>query len=126
MKLELIHEDNRGSINIIKGDELTYPEITVFKTKQGYARGGCIHRKSEEYATVIEGRITYVTPKGYFHLYAGDNFIIPKGTPHYFLSNTDSIVLEWGATEEEKKEKHLHYREIVDEINSRQLASDML
>jgi hypothetical protein len=46
---------------------------------------------------------------------------IPKGTPHYFISWGYSLVLEWGATIEEKGEKHLEFRQIVDRINDSQL-----
>jgi mannose-6-phosphate isomerase-like protein (cupin superfamily) len=118
MNLNKIHEDNRGSINILDG-LYKYPEVTVFQTNAGFARGGCIHNENDEYCVVIEGEILYSigdlnNPK---KLKVGESVIIPKSTPHYFLSLTNSTVLEWGATPEEKKVKHPFYRQIVEYIN---------
>lgn len=125
MKLKQIHKDFRGTIDIINGLD-KYPEVTVFKTKAEHARGGCIHKDNEEFVCVIEGIIEYYSGEERRRLFPGDSFHIPKNTPHYFISMTDSTVLEWGATEEEKQEKHDKFRRIVDEINSRKLASSML
>lgn len=94
-----------------------YPEVTIFHTRQGMARGGCIHHKSDEHTCVISGLVEYVMGECRFILEAGDSMVIPAGTPHYFLSLSDSVVLEWGATPEEKKEKHPEFRAIVEEIN---------
>jgi len=116
MLLEKIHSDKRGSISIMTGLQ-SYPEVTVFKTKAGHARGGCIHRLSKEFVCVIEGIISYTTPDNVVVLKAGESYAIEKETPHYFKSVTDSVVLEWGATVEEKKEKDPIFRVIVDNIN---------
>jgi len=116
MLLEKIHSDDRGSISIMTGLQ-SYPEVTVFQTKAGHARGGCIHRLSKEFVCVIEGIISYVTPDDISVLTAGESYVIEKETPHYFVSVTDSVVLEWGATVEEKKEKDPLFRAIVDKIN---------
>ena len=51
-------------------------------------------------------------------LRVGDALKIPKGTPHYFIAIEDSTVAEWGATPEEKVEKHLETRKIVDRVVS--------
>ena len=41
LKLELLHQDERGEIYLITGDSLKeHQEITLFKTNKGYARGG--------------------------------------------------------------------------------------
>lgn len=122
MNLELIHEDFRGRINRLVEGFKSFSEVTIFETKAGFCRGGCIHRLSDESVTVLEGEIVYVTPEGYFTLGRGENFQIPKNTPHYFLSKTDSVVLEWGPKEEEKKEKHADFRQIVDNINHERLT----
>ena len=123
MKLTKIHSDSRGEINILEGLS-KYPEVTIFKTKKDHARGGCIHNVSDEYNVVIEGIIEYIfdfgSHKEVKKLFPGDTIFIPKGTPHYFISLMDSIVLEWGATLEEKKEKHLKTRAVVDKINKEQ------
>jgi dTDP-4-dehydrorhamnose 3,5-epimerase-like enzyme len=134
MKLELVQNDNRGSIEIITG-LLQFPEATIFKTKAGYARGGCVHNIHDEYICVLEGEVEYITEHlttmsgNIVHktiLKTGGVGFIPKGTPHYFISLTDSTVIEWGADIVEKKEKHPVFRKIVDEINGKKLASEML
>lgn len=117
MKLDSIHQDDRGSIHVIKDDDLGHPEVTIFTTGAGYARGGCIHHKSDEYCTVISGEVKYVIGDEKHILTDGMSVIIPRGTPHYFISWGYSVVMEWGATPEEKKEKHPEFRRIVDEIN---------
>ena len=117
MKLSTIHEDNRGSINLLLDDLRCYDEVTVFKTNRGYARGGCIHKLNDEFCVVIEGMILYQIGIKEELLYPGDSIVIPKKTPHYFESLTDSVVLEWGATPAEKKEKHTAFRRKVDKIN---------
>ena len=129
MKLDSIQNDNRGEILLLTGLS-NYPECTVFKTKRGYARGGCVHNINDEFVVVIEGSIEYFcyTPRGMSRtsMYSGDRIKVIHGTPHYFISHTDSVVLEWGATPSEKQHKHEDFRKIVDEHNSKQLASEML
>lgn len=117
MKLNTIHQDSRGSISLVEGNELDYPEVTIFHTKDGFARGGCVHNFNNEYVCVISGLVDYVVGNSRFLLRDGDLTVIPAGIPHYFVSLTDSVVLEWGATPEEKKEKHPEFRAIVDKIN---------
>ena len=48
------------------------------------------------------------------------NGFIPRNTPHYFIALEDSIILEWGATPEEKINKHKEFRKMVDDINDGQ------
>lgn len=118
MELKKIHADDRGEIYILTG-LVVFPEVTCFRTKDGYARGGCIHNINSENICVIEGEIVYVWGENKREklLVAGESMTIEKGTPHYYFSETDSLVLEWGATPEEKIEKHKEFREIVDNIN---------
>src|SRR3990167_7395459 len=119
MKLTKIHEDNRGTISILEEDLQGLSEVTIFHTNAGYARGGCIHYLSQEYNTVIIGDIIYYIGDEKLSMKTGESCIIPKSTSHYFISLTDSIVVEWGATPEEKIEKHIKTRKIVEEINNR-------
>lgn len=120
LKLKKIHEDERGEIYIIVGDSLKeHEEITIFTTKRNYARGGCIHKKHSERFCILEGIIEYDIG-GCISIYGkGSSFIIPRNIPHYFKSMTDSIVMEWGASSDEKKKKHRKYRKIVDKINAK-------
>jgi len=123
MKVDKIHSDSRGDIFLLFGDTLKeHEEITIFTTKKGYARGGCIHNNNDEYCSVLEGEITYYVGKKtviYMKMKKGDTIKIPKGTPHYFVATKDCIVMEWGATPKEKLEKHKEFRKMVDDINGR-------
>lgn len=121
LKLEKIHEDKRGDIYLMIGDDLKeHEEITLFTTKKGYARGGCIHNFNDEYCCVLEGKINYFVGEEKSKLVKkGEIVRIPKAKPHYFISLTDSLVIEWGATPEEKKEKHPEFRKKANDINKR-------
>ena len=124
MELKTLLEDVRGSINVIVGPEfLLMEEVTMFKTRGGYARGGCIHNESEEHLVVIEGVIDYfyrdplTGEEDAVELTTGDRWTIPPKTPHYLVSKTDSIVIEWGPKVAEKQAKHAEFRQRVDEWN---------
>lgn len=131
MNLNNIHSDNRGSIDALVGDCLKEcPEIAILYTKAGYARGGCLHEFSQEYLTVLEGKIDYYyavyEPKeveGFERkeyvvtLNKGQSIVIDPNTPHYFISLKDSVVAEWGPTIEEKQGRDEKYRNIVLAIN---------
>lgn len=117
-KIDKIHSDDRGQIFLLTGNLKEHEEITLFTTNKGFARGGCIHRLSDEYCTVFEGIIRYFIGYGEpVVLRKGQTIKIPKGTPHYFVSLEDSLVAEWGATPEEKKEKHPEFRKRMEECN---------
>lgn len=117
LKLHKIHEDKRGEIYIVTGDSLKDDEVTLFITKRGFARGGCIHKKNDEYCVVLEGYVEYILKRETKFLRKGETLLIPKNTPHYFIALTDCLVAEWGATLEEKKERDEEFRKRVDEIN---------
>lgn len=123
MLLNLIHEDTRGKIFTLTGLK-ECEEITIFETRKGYARGGCIHTESKEHIVVAEGSISF-----YFELDSamelrvlrkGDAFTLSNNTPHFFTSIEDSVVMEWGPKISEKQTKFEQYRQIVDHINSQQ------
>ena len=124
MKFEHIHTDDRGSIQALVGAELLpAEEVTIFTTNKDYARGGCIHRESEEHICVLQGSIYFVI-KGEedlatIVLKCGQSYTIPPNTPHYFCSITDSVVMEWGPKIEEKGERDVKFRNVVDAINNR-------
>jgi len=115
MELAKIHQDERGEIWVllIEGKEHTF--LTV---KKNFARGGCIHVFSQEHAVVIEGSVEYHIRGRRPRVYGkGESISIPQNCPHYFVAVEDSILLEWGPSPEEKKEKYKQWRKVVDKIN---------
>jgi len=120
LKIDKVHEDERGEIYSITGDTGPFEEFVILTTKKGFARGGCIHNLNNEYGIILSGEVDYQIGE-YKHekCKAGDRMFIKKGTPHYFYAQEDSIVMEFGATTEEKKEKHPEFRKLVDIINRR-------
>lgn len=119
IKLNKIHGDERGEIYTITGD-MEHEEITILTTNKGFARGGCIHNKNDEYCVVLEGIIEYhLGNEPPVIMDRGKTMWVPRGTPHYIRAIKDSIVVEWGATSEEKKEKDPEMRRIVVEINKK-------
>jgi len=121
MKIEHIHSDKRGCIRAITENFIKTPEVAIMQTKQGYARGGCIHSRNREHLCVIEGMINYVygDNKKELILLSGESISIDPNTPHYFVALTDCTVAEWGADADEKVEKHEAFRKIVMEINEK-------
>lgn len=123
--MHFIQEDIRGSIHSVVG-LISCPEVSVFKTNKGFARGGCVHSKSQEHLCVIEGEIEYHYENLFgvrliLHLDVGRSITIEPNTPHYFVSKTDSIVMEWGPSMEEKQAHHERFRKEVLEHNSKVL-----
>ena len=115
MKLEKINEDRRGQIWTVMIGDVEHTFLTSNKT---FARGGCTHRFSREYAVVLEGSVEYHIRGRKPRIYRkGESLSIEKNCPHYFIALEDSITLEWGASPEEKKEKHPQWRKVVDQIN---------
>ena len=122
IELIKIHDDARGEIYLLQGDFVEHEEITVFITRETFARGGCIHKINDEFCVVLEGKIKYFIGDNEPKIFQkGQSVTIPSNTPHYFLSLTDSLVLEWGATPQEKKEKHELFRKKVEEINKKRV-----
>ena len=121
-----MHKDERGEIYVIEGLLSGDREVTIFTTKPDHARGGCVHRVNDEFFLVLSGRVSYkLGNEDNKILEAGTIIEIPAGNPHYFKALTDSIVIEWGATVQEKKEYYPPLRRLVDEIN-RKANSDAL
>lgn len=114
MKLDTIHNDERGGIFSLT-DDLINNEVAIFTTSKGFARGGCVHDINNEALCVISGKIDLFVEDRRYNPFG--TIIIPKGMPHYYVALEDSVVMEWGATPEEKKNKHEETRKIVEEIN---------
>jgi len=100
MHLDTIHKDERGDIHLLLGDLDTLEEVTIFKTKKGFARGGCIHHKSDEYCVLFEGEVIYIIGDKRSVCKPGDRIYIPVNTPHYFIALSDCVMAEWGAPPE--------------------------
>ncbi|MCW4003665.1 MAG: cupin domain-containing protein [Candidatus Bathyarchaeota archaeon] len=117
MKLEKIHQDDRGEIWVLMIDGR---EHTFLKSNKNSARGGCIHRLSQEHAVVLEGVVEYHIRGKKKRIYKkGESVLIEPNCPHYFVALEDSIVMEWGPSPDEKKEKHPQWRKVVDKINEK-------
>jgi len=127
LKVKEIYSDERGKILILEGDELKeHEEVTILITKKGFARGGCIHERSDEFSTVLEGEVDYYMeykPFPWAKLKKGDIISVPKGTPHYFLAKTDCIVMEWGPAPDDNDKKDKKMRAKVEKINEQNKES---
>ena len=123
MKIEKVHSDSRGSIYSITGEPIKLEEYSLLETKANIMRGGCLHKKHSETIVVLEGEISYFyrlpneVEINEISMRAGDSYTIPPNSPHYMLSLTDSIVMEFGADIDEKKVKHDEFRKVVMEHN---------
>ena len=122
LEIKKIDQNKQGEIYSLEGDSLPFQDLTILITKQGFARGGSVHNLHDENTVIISGDVTYFKKgRAPEHLTAGEKkfsgTIIPKEVPHYFISLSDSIVLEWGVSPEEKAGEYKPYREIVNKIN---------
>ena len=120
LKMNKIHQDARGEIFSITGSSFKeLEEIAIFTCMKGYSRGGCIHKKHDEYCVVFEGEIDYYigSCKRPVNAKKGEVIKIHRSTPHYFICVKNAVVGEFGASVSEKKFKHIKTRKIVDKIN---------
>ena len=119
LKFKKIHEDERGEIYVLTGLFPESREVTIFTTRKGFARGGCVHKDSDEKCCVLDGIIEYsIEGRKPERFYAGRGTLIPKNAQHFFIALTDCVVMEWGPTPKEKKQKGA-WRKYVVEINRR-------
>lgn len=119
MLFKKIYEDKRGEIYVVTGLFMEEKELALFTTRKGYSRGGCIHKNNGEWCCVLKGEICYcIEGQRLTCMKRGDTVFIPKNTQHYFIAQTDCVVIEWGATPAEKKQKGI-WREYVVKINER-------
>ena len=122
LELKNIMNDERGGIFSIVGDSLKqFEEIAIFTSKKGIARGGCVH-DSDEFFTVIEGKVSVYFRKNnkiieVGHFKEGNTILIPKRIPHIVFSETDCMFMEWGPAISEKGIKDAETAKIVKQIN---------
>lgn len=112
---KLVHSDERGEIYIAPWKKER--DIAIFTTKQGYARGGCIHH-DDEFFVVIAGEVGCTIDDEYRIYKAGMSDCIKKNIPHMTVSLTDSVIMEWGARRDDKNTYHEGYRKKVEMINN--------
>jgi len=117
MKLKKINKDKRGEIWLIEGLLSEKKEFTIMKTKKGFARGGCIHKKYDEGFFVVSGDISFTMGSTRTTMSCGDFQMIPAGYPHMYESFVNSIVIEYGVPASDKKKKDKSMRKLVEEIN---------
>jgi|SRR3989338_2014273 len=120
MELKKIHEDKRGYIYLVEDLLKGNKEFTFLEIKKGFARGGCLHSKDENFV-VIKGRIEYIHGEKKEIVTSGESRTIPAFEPHAFIALEDSIVSEWGITTKEKEmdKKDPKLRGIIDELNNK-------
>lgn len=117
MILNKIQEDNRGSIFILEGLS-DFSELKLIKTNKGYARGGCVHSQNE-YFYILEGKLDlFIGSEIYKNISSGFGIIISAYQPHYIVSLTDSIFMEYGA-DFEGTIKNEEFLQIVKGINEK-------
>lgn len=113
MKLEKVHEDERGSIHrlLFKGKEF----IILF-TRKGYLRGGDYH-KSKQHDVVLVGEMKFryrINGKDYSKtLGAGEMTHFEPHVPHMFSAKEDTVIVEWLEGEFEKS-YYQPYRKLVE------------
>lgn len=120
MELKKIHEDERGFIYIVKDLLEGNKEFSFLEIKRGYARGGCMHSKNENFV-VIKGKIRVICGDKELEAHQGDSGTFPAYQPHAFIALEDSIVSEWGITTKEKEEdkKDPKLKKIVEKYNKK-------
>jgi len=112
MKIEKVHEDERGSIHriLFKGREF----IILF-TKKGYLRGGDYH-KSKQHDVVLTGKMEFrykINGKEQIKtLGVGEMIHFEPNVPHMFSAKEDTLIVEWLEGEFEKS-YYQPYRRLV-------------
>ena len=117
--------DERGEIHTFEVDGA---EFSVMLTKKGYARGGD-HHKTRQYVAALRGSIDLHIRKsdgeeGVYTVNAGEHFVILKNLPHYMVSTTDSITIEWIEGGYGDTEYDTVFRKRVVRLNQRVLGLD--
>lgn len=76
-------------------------EVSIIKLKKGKAIGSCMH-SSDEYWAVLDGCV--LVSNGVVNTIAlsPDSGTFYANTPHSFYAETDSIIMEWGISQQEK------------------------
>lgn len=101
MEFKEVHSDERRTI-YANSELLDGKEISIITLKEGNAIGGCYH-SSEEYYVVLKGKVEIWNGTQRYIATQGDAGTFLAGRPHSFIAKEDSIVMEYGISEEEKK-----------------------
>ena len=74
----------------------------------------------------MKGKIKLLLDNEERILSTGESIKIPANKTHAWIALEDSILSEWGVTEEEKKERDLELRKIIDQINEEKRRSNKI
>lgn len=96
-----VHSDERRTI-FVNNTLLKDKEISIIKLKKGKAIGGCLHNK-DEYYCILSGCVMVMNGVENIISMDGDSGIFRENTPHAFIAEEDSIIIEWGISPEDKK-----------------------
>ena len=114
-----VHSDARRTIfansDILKGKEISLINLNKLK-----AIGGCIHDKNE-HCMLLSGTAILFLNDQCISMSLNESYIIPKDTPHAFVSLfEEAIIMEWGITEEEKKnnKKDKYLLNLINSLNN--------
>ena len=120
MKLVKVHSDDRRSIHVLQNLLKDKKEFSIIKLKKNKAIGGCMHN-DKEYYIILEGKVMVRTNNSEIEGKMGDGGIFHKNTPHMFIGLEDSIICEFGITEDEKinSPKHIQMLEEVKRLNEK-------
>jgi len=102
INFERVSEDVRRTI-LANSSLLSGKEVSIIQLKRGKAIGGCLHNQ-DEYFVVLDGCVLVSNGTENTVCMAPDSGIFYSGTPHAFYGTDDSIIIEWGISEEDKKD----------------------
>ncbi|MHA1853885.1 MAG: hypothetical protein ACTSUF_10335 [Candidatus Heimdallarchaeaceae archaeon] len=114
MNSQKTFEDSRGTIRVFYDND---EELKVITTYQGKARGGCLH-DCDEVFEVVSGDVLLVAGNS-LCLKAGKSCVIQAFTHHWFISLTDSVVIE-RIRRKSNSRKDEKIRDFIKKINGTQ------
>jgi len=119
LRLTKVHGDERRDIHVVKNLLPNREEVSIIRLGKHKTIGSCIHNKGDEYFAVIEGKVTVVGSKKDKIYKTGESGIFPKLSPHLFYAHEESILMEWGIPEDDKKHQNPKMKNIIIRLNNR-------